>query len=364
MTALAAGIGGAAGGPQGLATALSVDANNRQLHPDELQRIRTLAKGDPQQEARLTAAACALVQCYAEYPEGSVAYTELKRLAEWGASDGLAAERLALAQYQGMFTYTNIDGYKDTILRVNTQYNLLSKAGGTATVVGGLATGGAAAVLLRAGMGAVEVGVALGGAALGADQTTTGITQLLYGTPQTTMLHQALRGLGLSAEAANYTELAIGLGTAGAGMVRAVTRVEGVGGNIAAINFSEVIAEYSPLNPGPLIADFANTFRSGTYSKIVTQQPTTLYRVYGGSASEIGGYWTTIPPTGPVQSIIDYALNPQWGNTATNVVRIEVPSGTTFYQGFAAPQGGLVGGGIQVLFPPGFKVNSNWIKKP
>ena len=125
---------------------------------------------------------------------------------------------------------------------------------------------------------------------------------------------------------------------------------------------SGVVAQYGPLNPGPLSADFANTFRSGTYSEVVTQQSTTLYRVYGGTAGQLGGYWTTTPPAGPVQSIIDSALDPVWGNTATKVVTIEVPAGTKFYQGVAAPQGGLVGGGSQVLFPPGFKVDPAWIK--
>jgi hypothetical protein len=60
----------------------------------------------------------------------------------------------------------------------------------------------------------------------------------------------------------------------------------------------------------------------------------------------------------PVQSIIDSALNPQWGNTATNVVKIEVPAGTKYFEGVATPQGGLVGGGIQVLFPKDFKIDA------
>ena len=86
--------------------------------------------------------------------------------------------------------------------------------------------------------------------------------------------------------------------------------------------------------------------------------------LHGGSADKLGTYWTETPSTGPIQSIIDSGLNPQWGNTATNIVKIEVPSGTKFYQGIAAPQGGLVGGGNQVLFPRGFKVDPAWIKTP
>lgn len=93
------------------------------------------------------------------------------------------------------------------------------------------------------------------------------------------------------------------------------------------------------------------------------EEPTTLYRVYGGTAQELGAYWTRTAPTGPVQSIIDSALNLQWGNTAVNVVAIEVPAGTKLYEGAAAAQGGLVGGGNQVLFPKDVKSDPSWVKK-
>ena len=45
-----------------------------------------------------------------------------------------------------------------------------------------------------------------------------------------------------------------------------------------------VVAEYNPINPGPLPNNIATTFRSGTYSEVVTSEPTYLYRVYGGTA--------------------------------------------------------------------------------
>jgi filamentous hemagglutinin len=111
--------------------------------------------------------------------------------------------------------------------------------------------------------------------------------------------------------------------------------------------------------PGPLGEKVANTFRSGTYTEITTSQPTVLYRVYGGGAGQIGPYWTRTPPTGPVQSIIDSALARVWGNTATQVVTIEVPAGVNIYEGAAAAQGGLVGGGSQVFVP---NVDLSWIK--
>jgi hypothetical protein len=126
---------------------------------------------------------------------------------------------------------------------------------------------------------------------------------------------------------------------------------------------TSIVAEYGPMNKGPLPKTIADTFRSGAYAETVTTQPTELYRVYGGSAGQLGGYWTTSKPTGPVQSIIDSALNPAWGNPATKVVKIEVPPGVTFYQGQAASQGGLVGGGSQVLFPKDVVVDPAWIRK-
>jgi hypothetical protein len=63
--------------------------------------------------------------------------------------------------------------------------------------------------------------LSIAGVLYGADLASTGLLQLWYGVPQATLLNQALQGLGLSVEAANYTELAIGLGVGGAGMVRA-----------------------------------------------------------------------------------------------------------------------------------------------
>jgi len=59
-----------------------------------------------------------------------------------------------------------------------------------------------------------------------------------------------------------------------------------------------------------------------------------------------------------MQATIDLALNPQWGNTAVQVARIQVPAGTTIFEGAAAAQGGLVGGGSQVFIQ---NVNPAWL---
>ncbi|WP_449122864.1 hemagglutinin repeat-containing protein [Pseudomonas sp. MPG01] len=156
------------------------------------------------------------------------------------------------------------------------------------------------------------------------------------------------------------------LGKDGAEIGATIARLElDSAGNLKSVvmpSGGKLLNQYNPLNQGPLPASIADTFRSATYAEVVTQKPTTLYRVYGGSANELGAYWTATKPTGPVQSIIDSALNPQWGNTAVNVVKIEVPAGTKYFEGVAAPQGGLVGGGSQVLFPKDFKIDPSWVR--
>ena len=70
------------------------------------------------------------------------------------------------------------------------------------------------------------------------------------------------------------------------------------------------------------------------------------------------GYWTATKPKGPLQSVIDSALDQNWGNSATTVIRAQVPAGTRIYEGAAAAQRGLVGGGNQIYIP---KVDPKWI---
>ncbi len=111
-----------------------------------------------------------------------------------------------------------------------------------------------------------------------------------------------------------------------------------------------VVNRFGPLNEGPLPDDITRTFRSGTYDEVITTEPTTLYRVIGDNGNPAGGYWTRAEPQGPLQSVIDSALDQNWGNSATTVVQMEVPAGTRLFEGVAAPQRGLVGGGNQIYF--------------
>jgi hypothetical protein len=127
--------------------------------------------------------------------------------------------------------------------------------------------------------------------------------------------------------------------------------------NVAA----NTVRHWNPLNGhGPLGKKVAATFRSATYTELVTSEATTLYRAYGGKAGELGAYWTRTPPTGALQSQIDSALLRQWGITAQSVTRIQVPPGTKIFEGIAASKGGFVGGGNQVFIP---RVDPSWIIK-
>ena len=114
---------------------------------------------------------------------------------------------------------------------------------------------------------------------------------------------------------------------------------------------------YSPANPGPLKPEVADSFSGGTYTEKVLTSDTTFYRVYGGEAQKVGQYMTRIPQNGGLQSQIDLALNPDWGNTAQYVIKVTVPKGTIIYEGTAASQiinggaGELIGGGNQVFIP-------------
>lgn len=114
-------------------------------------------------------------------------------------------------------------------------------------------------------------------------------------------------------------------------------------------------AEFTALSIewGRLPAQVVETFRSGTYTARYLEAPQTLFRVFGGEAGAAGRFWTTLQPSGPLQATLDLALHPSFGNTAEFLATSEIPQGTLIFEGFAGPQGAMIGGGPQV-FIPGF----------
>jgi filamentous hemagglutinin len=230
-----------------LNAAQMVDNFNRQLHPREKQRIKELANGDAQKEARLTAAACAMARCYAEYPEGSVTYNTLKAMADAGNSDAMAAERQLLQTQKGMFSYSTqgllSDANIDAAKQFNNAYQVTTRAVGAGqAVLGGLGIAGSVAtapVSCATGVGCVA-NAAVG--TLSADQAFAGAKQAVSGKPENTYLNEALQGLGLSSEAASYAEFALGVGAAAkaGSMVNTLTATQAANSAAAKLSYEDI----------------------------------------------------------------------------------------------------------------------------
>jgi hypothetical protein len=177
---------------------------------------------------------------------------------------------------------------------------------------------------------------------------------------------------GLTAAAAAGSRIARGVGELRAGARRGFASLRGrlgfgkerPGHEFAtARNFTRIepdgskMVRHGPINPGPLHyrdIEVVNTFRSGSYTTHTLTRPKDLYRVYDDPAKKLRAYWTDIPPSGPLQSTVDSALLPSFGNKATKVVHIRVPPGETVFEGFAAgqieePGVNLIGGGRQIV---------------
>jgi hypothetical protein len=104
------------------------------------------------------------------------------------------------------------------------------------------------------------------------------------------------------------------------------------------------------------------TFKVGdrattTYEAVKLDQPTELYRVFSDPSKKMGPYWTIKKPESSLKAIVDNALDPNWGNRATDIVSIRVPAGETIYVGPSASQRALVGGVDQIYID---QVNPLW----
>ncbi|WGE36805.1 hypothetical protein NYR62_04130 [Actinobacillus genomosp. 1] len=213
---LGALIGASLGGnstevKQSAQMALRTEKFNRQLHPEEKQRIKDLAKGDKEKEARLTVAACALVHCSAQIPEDSPEYAKAKALEELGNTSEYASERALLSKQVGtigddafaagtlklMFNYNNVyraKDYDDANLQV------LTRVGGAAQSVGGVAATVFGVGICETGMGCVG-GVPI--AAYGVDNAVAGARTIYSGKYHSTIGATALADLtGINPETA------------------------------------------------------------------------------------------------------------------------------------------------------------------
>ena len=202
---------------QGAATGLNVDLNNRQLHPTEKQRIKELANGDPQKQARLTEAACALVRCADGVPKDDPNYSYLKAMQDAGAS--LQDEQKTLLAEQSrpgdptrtfgpLFRYTGVDEY---LIDPATQNKLGTRLTGAVQTGAGLAGVAGSGALCTTGIGCVAGAVT---GTVSADYAQAGAKQALTGNTSTPYGEQVLQSLGLSPQAAAITYGVLGVAPA------------------------------------------------------------------------------------------------------------------------------------------------------
>ena len=109
----------------------------------------------------------------------------------------------------------------------------------------------------------------------------------------------------------------------------------------------------------------ASSFKGGEYRTVVTTEPVTLYRVYGGNAEQGGTYCSTEPCVSKEQTKNDLALKTSWGNTMDKEAEIVVPAGTKLNIGRVEAQNDdgtiLQGDADQILLPQNW--DQDWVKK-
>ncbi|WP_221197079.1 hemagglutinin repeat-containing protein [Herbaspirillum sp. Sphag1AN] len=164
LAQIAAGaIGAAAGGNAGMAAAVNVEANNRQLHQSEKDLIAKKANGDKDKEARLTQAACYAVKCWSQYPEGSKEYNAnfVDVMTAYSLKDETAW--INEQQTKGQFVYSMMNEATDRLQSTHIPVikDGVKVATGWLTATGGLA-------LCGSGLGCVAGGpmTAFGGSAM------------------------------------------------------------------------------------------------------------------------------------------------------------------------------------------------------
>jgi len=231
-------VGAAVGGGNGAVTSLQGEQFNRELHQTEKDRIHELAGGDQGEEASLSAAACALVHCSAQYAEGTPEYAYYSQLEAIGSQPQYSEYRTLLSQQtytrmgvnsdgkatpvtEGLFDYDVIDKGMDATSWFNNNYgHPITRAGGALQAIGGIAsaaTGGALAVggaaacpeSLGGGCGVAAGGMLLAG--WGIDQTQAGSRTVWSGVTTPTFGGQAIQNaFGISPGAAELLYGALG----------------------------------------------------------------------------------------------------------------------------------------------------------
>nr|WVL54479.1 hemagglutinin repeat-containing protein [Xanthomonas nasturtii] len=207
MEAGSAAIGGALGGTTGVGIAVAGDKFNRQLHQDEVARIKELAGDDPKRQAELLAASCALIKCSSQYEVGTDEYIYWAGIEALGSKPEYQQDREWLAnQTSGELIYTAGNGLPVTKNLFDYGWTDATTDWGSRNLIGprvagGLQTAGGIAQVV----GGIEAcGTLLGCAAMpflvftGYDNASAGFDQILSGKRQNTWGGLHYRSLDLS----------------------------------------------------------------------------------------------------------------------------------------------------------------------
>ncbi|CAE6856709.1 hypothetical protein R69658_07423 [Paraburkholderia aspalathi] len=205
---VAGAAGAAVGGNAGAFTASNSDMYNRQLHPTEAQKLAQLQQGQtPDEQYRLAAAECALVQCAAGIPDGDSSKATLQKLQD--AGQNFTAEQNALKNAGAFEGYGAADTFVDWADRNQVSNRAIGAVQGVGSAVAAAgAIGAGCATLVACGLGATVATTSL-------DYSKAGFTQMVTGSVTSTYGEQVLQALGLSPGAAALAYGGLSLGAAG-----------------------------------------------------------------------------------------------------------------------------------------------------
>jgi hypothetical protein len=344
--------------------------NNRLLHMNETNRIAKIAKGAPNKEARLNDAACYIVHCAAQYPEGSQERRYYQSVEARGQANSYELQQLADAQKSDptLFNYSFSD--KGIDLGKKTLDTTLVAAGKVVDLGKGVAIG-AGDTIIQTGALALDV-AQLAGAGIAGDSASNvepvsglgkaiqqnGVIDTVANIPGNT-----LRGVADAGHAAGQGNLHPLGEIAGAAVVPVVAgkvlgavkvpTVEVEGG--ANGGLGKVVGNFSAIEPGPLANNLAETFAGGKYTTVTLESDTILYRA-GTADKPLGQSFSLEPPIGILQTRIDKAVLPEWPSGATSPIdtsfAVKIPAGAQVHIGEVGTQNSFYVGGTQQIVVP------------
>ena len=321
---------------------IRVERFNRQLHlkeaialKGEKDRIEASDLSAAEKEVRidkLEAVSCHFVRCSEGVSEEDAGYKVLAERQAWGAqlarNNDLAYQAIARHYHNGLFVYTDTDRINDFLTRHEEGVARTLGAGQSLTATIGTIAGVAFTVASAPTCPTSGVGCALTVGSviftgLEAARFIEGLSDI-FGDYELSSGQKVLTSfddpenhpgdvnpLGDVLKAAGISVVEVGVGKllvkTSSGVRAVIDRFGGKKRRGDDVVKGVRINNYGPLNKGPLPNDIARTFRSGTYSEVVTTEPTKLYRVIGDNGNPTGGYWTRAKPKAPLASVVDSA---------------------------------------------------------